>query len=93
MRHQAEDVASRIADTGDLAQRTVEVLIGAVADDYLAALFKLIERRLIGVVAPGAVLGRDAEQLTGGAGASEGGDGLDNLQLNLAERKAAIGVR
>src|SRR2546429_3220212 len=61
MRHQPEDVAGLVAHAGDVAQRSVEVLSGGVAEHDLAAGFHLGKRVLGCVVAPPGVLGGDAQ--------------------------------
>jgi hypothetical protein len=79
VRHQSEDVAPRVDDAGDVAQRAVRVrcLGGAaggidVAEDDLSVVLELLQGLGVGDVAAFPVLDRQREDVGGRAAAGEG---------------------
>ena len=72
VRHQADDVAGRVGDAGDVAVRAVRVDVDVAGDDPALGL-ELVEGALVGDVAALAVLQRDDDLLAGARSRGPGG--------------------
>src|SRR5215204_4317050 len=87
--HEADDVAGRVADPGDVGQGAVGVVAGGVAEDDLAGGGK--GGGVVVDVAAFAVLDRDGQGPAGGAGRGPGGGGGLDRDLDLAADEAEAG--
>ena len=76
VRHEAEDIALLAQDSGDVAGGAVRVFAFGITERDAAFALKAIERRIIGEVISFAMRDGEADGLTLGVGAREGGLGF-----------------